>query len=140
MFLIIVGFLMLTVATTVGCSDDLYMTNEAGSELTENKSFRISRFKIDRKIWNMTEEHKEIKVALVSKSDGSERSLEAQVEHKPDGYVVGLLIPKADKLPDSDYVIAASLPDGTPLGVTLSVTMRDEMVTSWQLYEYEYAL
>ena len=140
MFLIIVGFLMLTVATTVGCSDDLYMTNEAGSELTENKSFRISRFKIDRKIWNMTEEHKEIKVALVSKSDGSERSLEAQVEHKPDGYVVGLLIPKADKLPDSDYVIAASLPDGTPLGVTLSVTMRDEMVTSWQLYDFKYSL
>ena len=52
MFLIIVGFLMLTVATTVGCSDDLYMTNEAGSELTENKSFRISRFKIDRKIFS----------------------------------------------------------------------------------------
>lgn len=140
MLFIVVSFLLLTIAATVSCSDDLYMTNEAGSELTENKSFRISRFNLDKKIWDISEVHKEIAVVIVSKSDGSERSLTAQVEHKHDGYVIGLLIPKNDKLSDSDYVISATLPDGTPLGAILSVTLRDEMVSSWRLYDFKYSL
>ncbi|MGN1246564.1 MAG: hypothetical protein ACI4UN_08010 [Muribaculaceae bacterium] len=140
MLFIMVSFFLLTIATTVSCSDDLYMTNEAGSELTEDSQYRISRFNVEEHLWDIPADHEEIALILTSKSDGLERTFRARVEHKSGGYVIGMLIPKKESLPDSDYSMRATLADGTSLGSIIHVIIRNEMVHRLLGSEVEYKL
>lgn len=111
-----------------GCSDDLHLTNAIGSELQESGNYRISRFAIEKTMWNIPDGTEEINVLLTSRSDNSKSTYAAKVENKGDNYIIGILIPKKDHIPDSDYYLTATLNDGTPLGRKFEITMREEMV------------
>ena len=72
---------LIAAAATGGCSDDLYLKNQIGSELTENSDFRISSFYVSRELWTIPAEESSIDVVLESHTDGSLYQLAATVEH-----------------------------------------------------------
>ena len=110
------------------CDDELYRTNSIGSELKESGDYKISRFAIDKTMWNIPEGTEEIQLSLISQTDNSELTFKAQVEQKNESTIIAILIPKDEKIPDSDYHLTATLPDGTIIGRKIDITVRYEMV------------
>ncbi len=131
---------LIAAAATGGCSDDLYLKNQIGSELTENSDFRISSFYVSRELWTIPAEESSIDVVLESHTDGSLYQLAATVEHASEDYTISVMIPKDKHLPDGDYSISGALTDGTPLGSVIEVTVRDEMVHKLLSVTLQYAL
>lgn len=125
------GCLLVTLIAITGCSDDvLYKRNEIGSELTENSEYKISSFEIGHKLWAIPATDTSIDIVFQSQTDSTEYRLSATVEHGIGTYTIKVMIPKDKRLPDSDYIIKASLADGTPLGTVLLATVSNEMVHS----------
>ena len=112
----------------IGCSDDLHLRNEVGSELTENSEYRISSFKVSHDLWTIPKDCKSIDVMLESKSAGTLYQLAATVEHGSTEYAISLMIPKDKHLADGDYIITGALTDGTPLGSIIEATVQNEML------------
>ena len=110
------------------CDDELYRTNSIGSVLKESGDYKISRFAIDKTMWNIPEGTEEIQLSLISQTDNSELTFKAQVEQKNESTIIAILIPKDEKIPDSDYHLTATLPDGTIIGRKIDITVRYEMV------------
>lgn len=131
---------LIAAAAVGGCSDDLYLKNEIGSELTENSDFRISSFYVSRDLWTIPADVTSIDVILESKSDGTIYQLAATVEHGLEDYTVSVMIPKDKHLPDGDYLISGALTDGTRLGSYIEVTVRDEMVQKVLSVAFQYNL
>ena len=119
---------LIAAAAIIGCSDDLHLRNEVGSELTENSDFRISSFFVSHDLWTIPTDQTSIDVILESKSSGATCQLAASVEHAKESYTISLMIPKDKHLPDGDYTITGALSDGTPLGSIIEATVRDEML------------
>ncbi|MGN1246562.1 MAG: GLUG motif-containing protein, partial [Muribaculaceae bacterium] len=128
---IIASCLLVTLIAIVSCGDDLmYKRNEIGSELTENSEYKISSFEIGHKLWTIPATDTSIDIVFLSQTDSTEYRLSATVEHGIDTYTIKVMIPKNKRLPDSDYIIKASLADGTPLGSVLLAKVSNEMVHS----------
>ena len=127
---------LLTIITAnTSCSDELYLKNDVGSELSESGSFRVSRFKVKRAHWDIPRHQKEITLELTSHSDNSVQEFTAIVEHNENEVWVNMYIHHSKHIADSDYDLTATLQDGTRLGTKLTVTFRDEMlyeISGWR--------
>ena len=119
---------LIAAGALAGCSDDLYLKNEIGSELTENSDFRISSFFVSHSLWTIPTDQTGVDVTLKARNGGTMYRLAATVEHGAENYTISIMIPKDKHLPDGDYIISGALDDGTPLGSFIEVTVRDEMV------------
>ena len=110
------------------CSDDLHLFNDLGSEIYEQGSMRVSRFKLTRETVDIPQGHTDITIHLLSHTDGSTMELDATVEHSADHQWISIYIPKDKSIPDSDYDLTITLSDGSRLGTKLTVTFRSEML------------
>lgn len=131
----------LTTFLWTGCSDDeLYRSNNLGSQLKENDSFRLSLFSLVKDIWTLPDTVGQIKIRLQSHTDNSVQEYDASVEKEENGLSCCIYIPKSQKIPDSDYDLTAFLMNGKGLGTRLKVTFRDEMLHTLMSSSIEYSL
>ena len=110
------------------CSDELHLFNDLGSEIYEQGSQRVSRFKLTREAVDIPQGHTDITIHLLSHTDGCTMEFDATVEQSTDHQWINLYIPKDKSIPDSDYDLTITLSDGSRLGTKLIVTFRSEML------------
>ena len=110
------------------CSDDEFYTNDRGSSIIIQKDFKVSEFFLESDYWNIPDTVTNIQVYLQSLTDNSEKNFDVEIKRDNNGRIFRLMIPKSEKIVDSDYIMKGFLSNGRSLGQCFKVTFKDEML------------
>lgn len=120
-----------------GCSEDSLLSNEIGSTLEENDSYKISTFSLSNNIMGADESVDRVTINLKSENITS-LQYSADVIVSNSTMKCRMMIPKTESIPDGNYVLTAILPDNTKLGGCFKVVFKNDMLRTIQEEQIEY--
>lgn len=135
--------LLLAILLAVGnsCSDDNpFASNDYNSTLEVTKSFKLSSFLLERHVWEVPDTTTHITIRLRSHTDNTVKELDTKVSIKDGKLHLCIQIPKAMRIPDSDYDVLGILANGKKLSARLIATFKDEMLLNIMSTKVEYGL